>query len=161
MLVSGLLFGKSNIPVTSEVIRMTEVRHKELVNNIANMDTPYYKARDINTKEFKSLLGDAIDARKKSHPWHFSMQSGRDVRARTTLNHFHMDSIQDLKEGRMSTGFRRMKRMDDTVMRHDQNNITPESELARLGKNSALHKTFVTLAKDNFRMIETALRMRA
>ena len=160
MILSGLLFGKSNVPVASEVIRMTEVRHKELVNNIANMDTPYFKARDINVKEFKSLLGKAIYERKDSHPWHFSMKTGRDVQGGKSLESFHMKSMEDLKSGNMSTGFRRMKRMDDTVMRHDQNNVTPEGEMARLGKNSALHKTFMTIARDNFSMIETALRLR-
>jgi flagellar basal-body rod protein FlgB len=160
MILSGLLFGKSNVPVATEVIRMTEVRHKELVNNIANMDTPYYKARDINVKEFRSLLGKAIDERKGASPWHFKMQTGRDVQGGKSLNSFHMKSIQDLNDGMVSTGFRRVRRMDDTVMRHDQNNVTPEGEMARLGKNSSLHKTFVTIARDNFSMIETALRMR-
>lgn len=160
MFVSELLFGKSSIPVSAEVIRMTEVRHKEIVNNIANMDTPYYKARDINVKEFKGLLDKAIQKRKESHPWHFSMQSGRDVQAKKSPLNYHMTNIGDLKEGHVSTGFRRMRRQDDTLMRHDQNNITPEGEMARLGKNAALHKAFVTLAKDNFAIIETALRMR-
>ncbi len=160
MILSGLLFGKSNVPVATEVIRMTEVRHKELVNNIANMDTPYFKARDINVKEFKNLLGKAITERKESHPWHFNMKTGRDVQGGKSLESFHMKSIQDLKDGMTSTGFRRVKRMDDTLMRHDQNNVTPEGEMARLGKNSAMHKTFVTIARDNFSMIETALRLR-
>lgn len=160
MIVSGILFGKSHLPVASEVIRMAEVRHKELVNNIANMDTPYYKARDINVKEFRSLLGNAIENRKSSHPWQFKMESGRDVQGGRSLESFHMRSIKDLKDGTISTGFRRVKRMDDTVMRHDQNNITPEGEMARLGKNASLHKTFLTIARDNFSMIESALRMR-
>ena len=160
MFVSELLFGKSNIPVSAEVIRMTEVRHKELVNNIANMDTPYFKARDINVKEFQSLLDQAITKRGESHPWQFSMESGRDVQAGKVKLNFHMTNIEDLREGHVSTGFRRLQREDDTIMRHDQNNVSPEGEMARLGKNSSLHKTFVTLAKDNFAIIESALRMR-
>lgn len=139
---------------------MAEVRHKELINNIANMDTPYYKARDINTKEFKNLLGEAIDKRRESNPWRFNMESGRDVQARKRPLGHHMSSVKDITEGNVSTGYRRLKRQDDTVLRHDQNNITAEGEMARLGKNSALHKAFVTLAKDNFSVIESALRMR-
>lgn len=139
---------------------MTEVRHKELVNNIANMDTPYYKARDINVKEFKKVLGDAIDGRKKSHPWEFRMGSGRDVHGRKGIDSLHMKSIKNLTEGDLSTGFKILKRVDDTVMRHDQNNVTPEGEMSRLGKNSSLHRTFVTLARNNFSMIESALRLR-
>lgn len=139
---------------------MTEVRHKELVNNIANMDTPYYKAKDINTGEFRELLGKAVTKRRSESPWHFQMGSGRDVEGRKSLDPFHMKSIEQLKDGHVSTGYRVTKRQDDTVMRHDQNNVTPEGELARLGKNSSLHRAFVTLARDNFRMIEYALRMR-
>lgn len=139
---------------------MTEVRHKELVNNIANMDTPYYKARDINVKEFRQVLSESIDNRRESSPWHFKMGSGRDVAGRTTVEPFNMKSIRSLEEGELSTGFRVLKRMDETVMRHDQNNVTPEGELARLGKNNSLHKAFVTLVKDNFNIIESALRLR-
>jgi flagellar basal-body rod protein FlgB len=139
---------------------MTEVRHKELVNNIANMDTPYYKARDINVDEFRGLLGKAVQQRREVSPWHFNMGAGRDVEGRKSLDPFHMSSLEQMKDGHISTGYRVLKRQDDTVMRHDQNNVTPEGELARLGKNSALHRSFVTLAKDNFRMIETALRLR-
>jgi len=139
---------------------MTEVRHKELVNNIANMDTPYFKAKDINVAEFEEVLSSSIDKRRKEHPWHFNMGSGRDVEGRKSLEPYRMKSIQDLKAGQMSTGFAVKKRKDDTVLRHDQNNVSIEGELARLGKNSALHKTFVTLARDNFSIIESALRMR-
>lgn len=160
MLISELLFGKSNVPVSSEVIRMTEVRHKELVNNIANMDTPYYKAKDINVGEFKKVLGGAIDARKGDHPWAFKMGSGRDIQGRKGLDSLHMKSIKNLTEGDLSTGFSVLKRVDDTVLRHDQNNVTPEGEMSRLGKNAALHRAFVTLARNNFSMIESALRLR-
>lgn len=160
MFLSELLFGKSTIPVASEVINMTEVRHKELVNNIANMDTPYYKARDINTDEFQKLLGAAIERRKERHPWNFGMESGRDVQAAKSSYDFHMSSAQDIREGQVRTGFRTLKRRDDTVMRHDQNNVTPEGEMARLNKNSLLHRTFVTLAKDRFAQMQTALRLR-
>jgi len=158
MLVSELLFGKSNIPVSAEMIRMTEVRHKELVNNIANIDTPYYKAKDINVGEFQNLLAEAIEKRHQNHPCHFLMNSGRDVKSKASYAHFHMKSISELSN--ISTQFSKTKRKDDTIMRHDQNNVTIEGEMARLGKNASLHRTFVTLARDNFSAIETALRMR-
>lgn len=148
------------MPVSSEVIRMTEVRHKELVNNVANMDTPYYKAKDINVGEFREVLGKSIDLRKSNNPWRFSMAAGRDVEGRKSPDPFHMKSVEQIKDGHISTGYKVLERQDDTVMRHDQNNVTPEGEMARLGKNAALHRTFVSLVKDNFRMIETALRMR-
>jgi flagellar basal-body rod protein FlgB len=160
MLISELLFGKSNVPVSSEVIRMTEVRHKELVNNIANMDTPYYKAKDINVDGFKNVLGAAIDNRKSSHPWVFRMGEGRDVQGRKGLDSLHMKDVKNLTEGDISTGFKVLRRVDDTVMRHDQNNVTAEGEMSRLGKNAALHRAFVTLARNNFSMIESALRLR-
>jgi len=139
---------------------MTEVRHKELVNNIANMDTPYFKAKDINVSDFRNVLSKSIDKRRADNPWHFNMESSRDIQGKKSIEPFHMHSILDLKAGRTSTGFAVKERQDDTILRHDQNNVSVEGELARLGKNSALHKSFVTLARDNFRMIETALRMR-
>jgi flagellar basal-body rod protein FlgB len=139
---------------------MAEVRNKELVNNVANMDTPYYKAKDINTSEFRELLGESIDARKSENPWRFNMNSGRDVTGQKSRLTFHLKNVEQIRDGHISTGYKVLERQDDTVMRHDQNNVTPEGELARLGKNAALHRTFLTLVKDNFKMIEAALRMR-
>lgn len=139
---------------------MAEARHKEITNNIANIDTPYYKARDINVTEFRELLGEAIQNRRSNHPWHFQMKSGRDVQAANTAYHFHMKGIGDLHDGKISTGFKRLKRMDDTVMRHDQNNVTPEGEMSLMMKNSLLHSVFTTIAKDNFTRTESAIRMR-
>lgn len=160
MFISELLFGKSTLPVASEVINMTETRHKEIVNNIANMDTPYYKARDINTKEFSQVLGEAIDERKSAHPWRFRMGSSRDVLGRKSYYDYHFRNMRDLTEGHIKTGFRVNKRQDDTIMRHDQNNVTPEGEMARLAKNSITHKTFFAIAKDKFSQLEGAIRLR-
>ncbi len=139
---------------------MAEVRHKELVNNVANMDTPYYKARDINTEEFKTVLGEAIERRHRLNPWRFQMKSSRDVQAARSSYDFHMRSLEDVRAGHIRTGFRVLKRQDDTLMRHDQNNVTPEGEMARLGKNANTYKTFMSLARDEFRQLETAIKLR-
>ncbi len=139
---------------------MAETRHKELVNNIANMDTPYYKARDINVKEFNDVLAESISKRTAYNPWQFRMNSGRDVMGKKSYHNHHLRSMSEVQDGHFRTGFRVLKRMDDTVMRHDQNNVTPEGEMARLNKNAQVQKAFVTLAKDKFRHIESAIRMR-
>ncbi len=58
--------GNSNTAVLDRVIRFTESRHQLLANNIANIDTPGYKMKDLGLKQFQSDLQEAIDRNQLS-----------------------------------------------------------------------------------------------
>jgi len=60
------IFGGSNTAVMDRTIQFTEARHKVLTNNIANIDTPGYKMRDLEIKQFQNDLQKAIDQRSIS-----------------------------------------------------------------------------------------------
>jgi flagellar basal-body rod protein FlgB len=58
--------GNPDTAVLDRVIRFTESRHKLLANNIANIDTPGYKMKDLSVKQFQSDLQEAIDRNQLS-----------------------------------------------------------------------------------------------
>ena len=45
------LFDSSSLPVLEQVVNFTEARHGVLAGNIANLDTPGYRSRDLSTEE--------------------------------------------------------------------------------------------------------------
>ena len=51
-----------------------EKRHEVLVGNVANVDTPTYKTRDLDTEGFQSALEAAIEA-KRSPPMPVDLSS--------------------------------------------------------------------------------------
>lgn len=56
------IVGRSNTPL-DRVIQFTEARHNVLANNIANIDTPTYKMRDLQLSKFQADLAQAIESR--------------------------------------------------------------------------------------------------
>jgi flagellar basal-body rod protein FlgB len=45
-----------------------EKRHDVIVGNVANVDTPTYKTRDLDTKSFQKALEAAIEAKRQPGP---------------------------------------------------------------------------------------------
>lgn len=50
--------------VLENVVRFTEARHEILANNIANIDTPGYKVKDLDVAAFQKDLQRAANARQ-------------------------------------------------------------------------------------------------
>src|SRR3954454_8496432 len=57
------LFQSSTIPVLEQVVNFTEARHGVLAGNVANLDTPGYKTRDLSPNLFQKQLKEAIATR--------------------------------------------------------------------------------------------------
>ncbi len=55
------LFQSSTIPILEQVVNFTEARHGVLAGNIANLDTPGYKTRDLSPALFQQRLKEAIE----------------------------------------------------------------------------------------------------
>src|SRR5215211_2945800 len=57
------IFQSSTLPVLEQVVNFTESRHGVLAGNIANLDTPGYKTRDLSPQLFQNSLKEAIETR--------------------------------------------------------------------------------------------------
>jgi len=60
------LFGGGSIPVIESVLSFANQRHALLLNNVANVDTPGYRAKDLPEKDFQKALEGAIAGRRSS-----------------------------------------------------------------------------------------------
>ncbi|MBI4578005.1 MAG: flagellar basal body rod protein FlgB [Planctomycetes bacterium] len=140
---------KGAIPVLEKVLTFTEERHRVLANNIANIDTPYFKARDLPTGEFDHMLGRAIEDRRRGNPRLFHMGGSRD--------------IQVLPYGRSGDTTLRPKALEQrelNILAHDENRRFVEVEMAELTKNTMRHNTAAALLRHQFSLIESAIRER-
>ena len=59
------MYQASTIPVLEQVLKFTEARHSVLAGNIANVDTPGYKTRDLSPALFQERLREAIQSRQQ------------------------------------------------------------------------------------------------
>ena len=134
--ITRVLFsGKGSLPVLERSIAFTEKRQAVLAHNLANVDTPGYKAKDLDQAGFESLLQDAVEERNSQHPREFIMKSGR-----------HVSFDKDTGNVEFSV----FEPDDDSILRHDQNNVSYESELTKIVKNGAAHRAYSKFLKGSF-----------
>lgn len=130
MFVNRLLNG-GNLPVVEQMLRFTAARHTMLAENVANLSTPGYQQKDLDTRGFQSMLADRVASRR-----------GRPVA-----------SVRF--DGMVS----RAPRSEDRVLLfHDGNNRSAEQLMTDLSKNALMHNLYAELLNKQFGSIQNALR---
>ncbi len=60
----GGVTNTEGLATLERLVQFAGQRHRLIVNNIANFDTPGYRPTDVSVKDFQKQLGDAIDERR-------------------------------------------------------------------------------------------------
>jgi flagellar basal-body rod protein FlgB len=134
-----------SMPVLERLVQFTSQRHKVLVNNIANLSTPYYKPTDLSPQDFQATLRRAIDQRRQS--------------ADRSLAPLQMQDTDELsfEQGRTVA---KPRPSNDGLLYHDQNNRDLERTMQRLAENTLAHNAGIELIRSEFRTMEMAVRER-
>jgi flagellar basal-body rod protein FlgB len=132
------LFDSTTIPVLQELVNFNQARHTVLAGNIANMDTPGYKARDLSVEDFQSRLQQAITERKQPPTSAEQLSPGEAGLTRA----------EPLAEVAKNT---------KTIMHHDQNNVGMEDQVTEMVKNQMQHNMALAIMVKQFHLLETAI----
>lgn len=62
------LVGSAALDAARQTAVFTYERHKVLADNVANIDTPGYRARDLSTARFNELLDRALERANRRRP---------------------------------------------------------------------------------------------
>ena len=132
------LFSSTTIPALGEVINFAQARHTVLAGNIANVNTPGYRLRDLSTTDFQQKLKEAIAASQSS--------------------------AQPLSPGLASSqpgdAMRQVRASLENLVYHDDTNIDLEKQVAEMTKNHLLHNFALTVMTDQFQLLQTAISER-
>ena len=71
---------KGSIPVLEQMLSFTTARHRAISNNVANVNTPFYKSIDAPEMEFKAALAEAFEGRESRHVPHFEFRGSDHIR---------------------------------------------------------------------------------
>lgn len=137
-MIADSLFQGSSIPVLEQVVQFTQRRHEILAGNVANLDTPGYRVRDLSQGEFESRLQRAIDQRDQT-------QSTR------SLGNASSDTGNPLNE--VSDDFERM-------LYHDESNVSLEEQTREILKNQGRHNMAITIMVSQFELLQAAISER-
>lgn len=131
------LFQSTTIPALEQVVQFTQARHNVLASNIANLDTPGYRARDLSVDDFQSRLKEAIAAQHQPA----TPSPG--------------EAVSQPREP-----FAGIARERDTILRHDDGNVLPEREVTEIIKNKGQHNLALSIMVSQFHLLQTAISER-
>ena len=146
------LFQSSTIPVLEQVVNFTEARHGVLAGNIANLDTPGYKTRDISPQMFQERLREAIQV--KNEPEISPTMLG-DVADMTPGEKI------ERQEARQLAAFDKVKDSLKGILRHDGVNVSMEEQVNEMTKNQQQHNLAISIMSAQFRLLRAAITERA
>lgn len=140
------LFANSALDSLEKTVEFAERRHSVLATNIANMDTPDYKTRDLSLNNFQQSLKDVIEIKRTmaedaAGP-RFEVLEGPD-RDGTAVA--HDEAVQNV--------FDSMRQ----VVYHDGSDDSLEMQVTQLAKNQSMHSTAIALMRSQFQTLRMAI----
>ena len=125
------LFQSTTIPLLEQVVNFTQARHGVLAGNLANLDTPGYKVRDLSPDLFEQRLKEAVDTSR------YAMPSSPDETG--------YDRFAEVKQSMKS------------ILYHDQSDVSLEQQVMEITKNQMRHNLALTIMTNQFRLLQAAI----
>jgi flagellar basal-body rod protein FlgB len=132
------LFNSTTIPALGEVINFAQARHTVLAGNIANVNTPGYRLRDLSPTEFQQRLKEALAQ---------SQQQNRPI-------------SPGLASSQAGDPLRQVRASLENIVYHDNTNIDLEKQVAEMTKNQLLHSFALTIMTDQFQLLQSSISER-
>ncbi|MEC5422699.1 flagellar basal body rod protein FlgB [Virgibacillus sp. C22-A2] len=126
------LFG-STIHTLEKSLDYASTKNQTISNNISNIDTPNYKAKDV---VFKNELNEAMSNRveaKRTHSKHIPFDQSAYTSYQITTN-------------------------KNTNFNHNGNNVDVDKEMAELAKNQIYYQALVDRINGKFGSLQTVIR---
>ena len=126
------------ISILEKNLDLRSLRQKLIVSNIANKDTPNYKAFDLAVdEELEKLIDTEAGAGlRKTHPAHFAVS----------------EADEDY------SGIRYAAASNEFVQRDDGNSVDVEGEMVNLAENNLQYETMAQLIRTKFQMLKIAIQ---
>lgn len=142
------MFDSSTVPVLEQVVNFAQARHGVLAGNIANMDTPEYKTRDISPQQFQAKLKEAVEQRHAA--------------AKVSNNPMsNMDSLASNRSEAMGyDGMREVRESIKSILYHDDSDVSIEQQVTEISKNQGMHNLALSLMTAQFRLLKSAISER-
>ncbi len=120
----------SGFKILHRLIKAADVRQRVASSNIANADTPGYKARDV---KFGDMLGKEMKL-KSTNPKHVGSENSNNMRNQFVI------------EEHPSWG--------------DRNNVELNVEMAKMTENALFHNAAIKLLNTKIKMFKSAIRIK-
>lgn len=124
------LLNNGSEPFLEQTLRFTAARHKLIAQNVVNISTPGYKQQDLSVDKFQKLLAERGAAAESAGP------------GATSFDDIGAD-VEDAHNG---------------ILFHDGQTRSMEQLMSDQAKNALMHNMAIELLRDQFQLMETALK---
>jgi flagellar basal-body rod protein FlgB len=135
---------ESTIQMLDSMAAFTQARHTVLTENVANVDTPRYATRRLDTATFQKELRRAVDAAVRSPEGEFDLRSTSQFR----VNDRGWLEVSPQTEPA------------ENILFHDRTNVRIEEQMADLAENAMMHQLTSELLRDRYEGLTKAIRGR-
>jgi flagellar basal-body rod protein FlgB len=127
------LFGES-IPIMEKALTIRSEKNRVIASNIANQDTPGYRAKDLNFGEALRMAGDASGSGELTvtHSAHLG----------GTANGASLPAASEVP---------------DTLGRLDENTVNAEMEMAKLAENQVNYNASIEFISEKFKLLRYSI----
>ncbi|MFE8699069.1 flagellar basal body rod protein FlgB [Cytobacillus sp. FJAT-54145] len=123
----------NTITTLEKALDYSSLKQKAISQNISNVDTPNYKAKDVNFKSvFQSTLDQTITAN------------------RTDARHYQFQGVPSTQKTIINR--------NDTSYNHNGNNVDLDKEMADLAKNQIYYNALIERVNGKFNSLQTVIR---
>lgn len=148
------LLSQSPMALLKQVARFTERRQEVLAGNIANIDTPGYRMRDLPTESFQAALREALRPRQDSGPlqpspgipWSLE-QPQSPGHYQKTVEEIFTESLFRAHEVEHQPG----------ITFQDANNRSIEHQFLEMTKNSMLQNFALQIMSNQYGQLQAAI----
>jgi flagellar basal-body rod protein FlgB len=130
------IFNQTSIPALEHTASFAQRRHELLAGNLANLDTPGYRSRDLNVGDFQTALAESIDQARHDAPG--------SILATTRDDHFSGP-----------------RKATEQIVLHDGSDVSLESQVTEIAKNQHMHSLAITTMRSQFSLLQAAITERA
>lgn len=124
----------STINTLEQAMNYSTAKQKAISHNIANADTPNYKAKSVSFQsEFNRVLNDAMKANKTDH------------------RHFEFTATN-------KSGYSAFTQTNSAAYNHNGNNVDIDKEMAELAKNQIYYNAVADRIGSKFNSLKTVIR---
>ena len=124
----------STLPALQQTAAFSEKRHMLLAGNMANLDVPGYKSRDLSVGDFQQALNDALHSNQSSSGGY---------------------SIGNMQQ---PEAMERVRDVSKQVIFHDGSDVSLEEQVTEISKNQSMHDMSIALMRSQLQTMQVAIR---
>ncbi len=132
------MLNNSTLSALEQTVLFSHQRHQLLAGNLANIDTPDYKTRDLSVTEFHTQLKAAIESSPGDRAHYVPGRGMEPISKQQAL-----EQVRDVSK---------------QILYHDGSDVSLEQQVTQIAKNQNMHNTAIALMRSQFQTLQVAIR---